>query len=153
MRVRKLLFPILICMSVLVPTAYAATGPSSLSFRTTASHASHEPHAHGRQAQSIRAEARSRQRDATRRAKAKVAPKVAPVPSYLQAIAECESHGDPRAIGGGGAFRGKYQFSYGTWAGVGGTGDPATAPEAEQDMRAAMLYERSGPGQWPVCGQ
>ena len=74
------------------------------------------------------------------------------MPPHLQAIAQCESGGDPRAIGGGGAYRGKYQFSYSTWAGVGGTGDPAAAPEAEQDRRAAMLYARSGPGQWPVCG-
>ena len=150
---RKLLFPVLICMSVLVPAAYAATGPSSLSFETTASATSPKPGADDRRPNDIRAEARAQQRDATRRAKAKVAPKVAPVPAYLQAIAECESHGDPRAIGGGGAYRGKYQFSYGTWAGVGGKGDPAAAPEAEQDMRAAMLYERSGPGQWPICGQ
>ena len=74
------------------------------------------------------------------------------MPPQLQAIAQCESGGDPRAIGGGGAYRGKYQFSYSTWAGVGGTGDPAAAPEAEQDRRAAMLYARSGAGQWPVCG-
>ena len=26
------------------------------------------------------------------------------------------------------------------------------AAEAEQDFRAALLYVRSGPGQWPVCG-
>ncbi|HEY6780666.1 MAG TPA: transglycosylase family protein, partial [Thermoleophilaceae bacterium] len=70
----------------------------------------------------------------------------------LQSIAQCESGGDPHAIGGGGLYRGKYQFTYGTWAGVGGHGDPAAAPESEQDMRAALLYERSGPGQWPVCG-
>ena len=38
----------------------------------------------------------------------------------LQAIAACESGGDPHSIGGGGAFRGKYQFTYGTWASVGG---------------------------------
>ena len=150
---RKLLFPMLISMSVLAPAAYAAVGPSSASIETTASSAPRDPDAKDRRPHDIRDEARAQQRDATRRAKAKVAPKVTPVPSYLQAIAECESHGDPRAIGGGGAFRGKYQFSYGTWAGVGGTGDPAAAPEAEQDMRAAMLYERSGPGQWPVCGQ
>ena len=31
-------------------------------------------------------------------------------------IAACESGGNPRAVGGGGAFRGKYQFDYGTWA-------------------------------------
>ena len=30
----------------------------------------------------------------------------------------------PAAVGGGGAFRGKYQFDYGTWASVGGSGRP-----------------------------
>jgi hypothetical protein len=70
----------------------------------------------------------------------------------LQSIAACESGGNPRAIGGGGAFRGKYQFTYSTWAAVGGSGDPAAAPEAEQDRRAAALLAGSGPGQWPVCG-
>ena len=70
----------------------------------------------------------------------------------LQAIAACESGGNPSAIGGGGAYRGKYQFDYGTWASVGGTGDPAAAPEAEQDKRAAMLLARSGSNPWPVCG-
>lgn len=70
----------------------------------------------------------------------------------LAAIAQCESHDNPRAIGGGGAFRGKYQFDYGTWASVGGHGDPAAAPEWEQDMRAQMLLERAGTSPWPVCG-
>ena len=76
----------------------------------------------------------------------------ATTPAHLQAIAACESGGDPHAIGGGGAYRGKYQFDYGTWASVGGSGDPAAAPEAEQDRRAAMLYARSGSSPWPVCG-
>jgi hypothetical protein len=71
----------------------------------------------------------------------------------LQAIAACESGGNPSAIGGGGSFRGKYQFDYGTWASVGGSGDPAAAPEAEQDARAAALLQRSGTSPWPVCGQ
>jgi hypothetical protein len=70
----------------------------------------------------------------------------------LEAIAQCESGGDPTAIAGGGLYRGKYQFTYGTWQSVGGSGDPAAAPEAEQDRRAAMLLARSGTGQWPVCG-
>lgn len=71
----------------------------------------------------------------------------------LDAIAECESHGDPRAIGGGGLYRGKYQFHRGTWASVGGTGDPARASELEQDRRAAMLIKMSGSNPWPICGQ
>ena len=44
-----------------------------------------------------------------------------------------------------GRYRGKYQFTRETWAAVGGTGDPAAAPEAEQDRRAAMLYAQAGP--------
>jgi hypothetical protein len=36
---------------------------------------------------------------------------------------------------------------------VGGTGDPAAAPESEQDQRAAMLLAKQGPKAWPVCSQ
>jgi hypothetical protein len=87
------------------------------------------------------------------RAKKRAArPKVS-IPPQLQAIAECESHGNPRSIGGGGLYRGKYQMTTSIWASVGGHGDPAAASEREQDLRAALLYNRSGPGQWPVCGQ
>ena len=72
--------------------------------------------------------------------------------SHLQAIAACESGGNPQAVSAGGDYRGKYQFSPATWQAVGGSGDPAAAPEAEQDRRAAMLYAQSGAGQWPNCG-
>ncbi len=80
-------------------------------------------------------------------------PKPVAVPAHLQAIAQCESGGDPTAIGGGGLYRGKYQFSIATWQAVGGKGDPAAASEVEQDRRAVILYNTSGPGQWPVCSQ
>lgn len=70
----------------------------------------------------------------------------------LESIASCESGGDPRIVSADGLYHGKYQFSPDTWESVGGEGLPSEAPEAEQDFRAAMLYERSGPGQWPVCG-
>ncbi len=76
-----------------------------------------------------------------------------PIPSHLAAIAQCESGGNPRAISANGMYRGKYQFSFATWRTVGGKGDPAQASETEQDSRAAMLYRRDGPGQWPVCGR
>jgi hypothetical protein len=71
--------------------------------------------------------------------------------STLESIAECESGGDPHAVSADGSYRGKYQFDYGTWASVGGHGDPATAPEKEQDYRAALLLTRSGSSPWPVC--
>jgi peptidoglycan hydrolase-like protein with peptidoglycan-binding domain len=71
--------------------------------------------------------------------------------STLQRIANCESGGNPGAVGGGGRYRGKYQFDRGTWRAIGGSGDPAAAPEAEQDRRAAMLLARSGTGPWRNC--
>ena len=70
----------------------------------------------------------------------------------LEAIAACESGGDPTIVSSDGSYRGKYQFSFGTWESVGGSGDPAAAPEAEQDYRAALLYAQSGSSPWPVCG-
>jgi hypothetical protein len=70
----------------------------------------------------------------------------------LEAIAACESGGDPTTDTGNG-FYGKYQFTLETWQSVGGTGNPAAAPEAEQDARAAMLYARAGASPWPVCGR
>jgi hypothetical protein len=71
----------------------------------------------------------------------------------LQSIAQCESGGNPSAVSPGGQYRGKYQFSYATWQAMGGSGDPAAAPESVQDAMAAKLYAASGPGQWPVCGR
>lgn len=70
----------------------------------------------------------------------------------LEAIAACESGGDPTAVSSDGSYRGKYQFDYGTWASMGGHGDPAAAPESEQDYRAALLYSQSGSSPWPICG-
>jgi hypothetical protein len=71
----------------------------------------------------------------------------------LSSIAACESGGNPSAVGGGGAYRGKYQFDQQTWESVGGSGDPAAASSAEQDARAAQLYAQRGSSAWPVCGR
>jgi hypothetical protein len=70
----------------------------------------------------------------------------------LEAIASCESGGDPTIVSSDGTYRGKYQFDFGTWESVGGSGDPAAAPEYEQDYRAALLYAQAGSSPWPVCG-
>lgn len=72
--------------------------------------------------------------------------------STLARIAQCESGGNPTAVSPGGRYRGKYQFSRATWRAMGGTGDPAQAPEAEQDQRAAALLAQAGTSPWPVCG-
>ncbi len=72
--------------------------------------------------------------------------------AHLRAIAACESGGNPGAVSAGGLYRGKYQFDRRTWESVGGRGDPAAAPEIEQDWRAHLLYQRRGAQPWPVCG-
>lgn len=78
---------------------------------------------------------------------------VQPLRAVLRRIAMCESGGNPRAISPGGDYRGKFQFDLSTWNSVGGRGDPAAAPEVEQDERAAILYRSAGPERWPVCGR
>ena len=59
---------------------------------------------------------------------------------------------DSIAVSADGSYRGLFQFDSGTWASVGGSGDPAAAPVAEQDYRAALLYSRGGSSPWPICG-
>ena len=63
------------------------------------------------------------------------------------AIAKCESGGNP-SINTGNGYYGMYQFSLPTWRSVGGSGLPSDASVEEQTMRARMLQQRSGWGQW-----
>lgn len=76
-----------------------------------------------------------------------------PIPAALHAIARCESGGNAAAVSANGLYRGLFQFDRGTWASVGGVGDPAAASREEQYRRAAMLYARAGAAPWPVCGR
>ncbi len=71
--------------------------------------------------------------------------------AVLDAIARCESGGNPSAVSPGGTYRGKYQFDRGTWRSLGGKGDPAKASERRQDRLAAKLYARAGTAPWPNC--
>lgn len=68
------------------------------------------------------------------------------------ALADCESGGNPSTNTGNGYY-GMYQFSLPTWQSVGGSGLPSNASASEQTMRAKILHDRSGPGQWPTCGK
>ena len=70
----------------------------------------------------------------------------------LERIAQCESGGNPSAVSADGTYRGKYQFDRETWRAMGGSGDPADAPEAEQDRIAAALLAQRGTAPWPACG-
>jgi resuscitation-promoting factor RpfB len=69
------------------------------------------------------------------------------------ALANCESGGNPKAYNPAGPFYGLYQFMESTWHAVGGVGLPTDASPNEQTYRAQILYNRSGRGQWPVCGR
>jgi hypothetical protein len=71
----------------------------------------------------------------------------------LRAIAACESGHNPRAVGGGGIYRGLFQFNASAWAAAGGSGDPSRASVREQYLRAAITYTRRGAQPWPVCGR
>jgi peptidoglycan hydrolase-like protein with peptidoglycan-binding domain len=73
--------------------------------------------------------------------------------TVLAQIAQCESGGDPAAISPSGEYRGKYQFSVETWEALGGTGDPAAAPEDVQDSYAVKLYTARGLAPWPACAE
>jgi len=68
-----------------------------------------------------------------------------------QALAQCESSGNPRAVSASGRFHGLYQFSIPTWQAMGGTGLPSEASPREQRERAVALQARWGWGQWPAC--
>jgi hypothetical protein len=164
---RKVLVPALAASAALAPAvAIAATKDNqtqdnvALATTTPTNELRHAAHyklvnaarlaRHARQ-DAARKKARKRAK-ARAQARKRAAASASVASPQLQAIAACESGGNPQAIGGGGAYRGKYQFDYGTWASVGGSGDPAAAPEAEQDRRAQMLLDRSGTSPWPVCG-
>lgn len=88
------------------------------------------------------------------------APADAPTPAQWAALRACESDGDYTAVSGSGRYFGAYQFHQSTWdwlARISGRSEavgqpPSEASPALQDALARLLWQRSGPGQWPVCG-
>ena len=69
------------------------------------------------------------------------------------ALAQCESGGDPTIVSSGGSYHGLYQFSDSTWQAMGGSGSASDASAEEQTYRAQLLWDASGAGQWPACGK
>jgi hypothetical protein len=70
---------------------------------------------------------------------------------HWQGVADCESGGN-WSINTGNGYYGGVQFSLETWRSVGGSGYPHQNSAGEQAYRADILRQRSGLGQWPVCG-
>ena len=73
---------------------------------------------------------------------------------WARRTAECESGGNPRAIGGGGAYRGAFQFLRSTWKSSPKSpgGDPIRYTYRVQAVVAIMLKRQMGTRPWPVCG-
>jgi hypothetical protein len=73
---------------------------------------------------------------------------------WAHSTAQCESGGDPNAIGGGGAYRGAFQFTRSTWktSPKSPGGDPIAYPYKTQAVVAVLLMHDVGTGPWPVCG-
>jgi len=69
-----------------------------------------------------------------------------------EALADCESHGNPKSVSSNGLYHGLYQFNVSMWQRMGGIGLPSEATPREQTYRAILLYKRSGADQWPACG-
>ena len=145
---RRLFVVPMLFLIVLAPAAVAATGlPPVPPVQSVAEDA---PPADFGEARTERRQAEARVDRRERRSRAKAQAPV--VPPVLQAIAACESGGNPRAVSADGRYHGLFQFDQTTWNSVGGEGDPAAASVAEQVKRAEILYAQAGPGQWPVCG-
>jgi hypothetical protein len=73
---------------------------------------------------------------------------------WAHRTSECESGGNPKAIGGGGRYRGAFQFMRSTWKSSPKSpgGDPVAYPYRTQALVAVLLKRRDGAGHWPVCG-
>jgi hypothetical protein len=73
---------------------------------------------------------------------------------WARRTSECESGGDPDAIGGGGDYRGAFQFTRPTWRNAPKSpgGDPIRYRWKTQAVVAVSLKRRDGANHWPVCG-
>jgi resuscitation-promoting factor RpfA len=71
-------------------------------------------------------------------------------PDTWAKLRACESSGN-YAINTGNGYYGAYQFSAGTWRGMGYQGLASEADPAVQDQAALRLYEARGWQPWPGC--
>jgi hypothetical protein len=73
--------------------------------------------------------------------------------SKMDALARCESGGNPTIVSRNGRYYGAFQFALGTWRSVGYEGTPIDYSYEVQREAAIKLQQRSGWGQWPTCSR
>lgn len=73
------------------------------------------------------------------------------LPMPPERIKRCESGGDYRAVNRSSGAGGAWQIMETTWRALGGTGHAEDASPAEQDMRAAMLWDGGRGARAWVC--
>jgi len=73
---------------------------------------------------------------------------------WAHETSDCESGSDPNAIGGGGVYRGAFQFMRSTWKAAPKSpgGDPIAYTYRTQAVVAVLLKRADGADHWPVCG-
>lgn len=75
---------------------------------------------------------------------------------WLRRTGDCETRGYARAasyrVNIGNGYFGRYQFSASTARAAGYTKLPHRTWRYEQDVRTLRWRNRSGAGQWPICG-
>jgi hypothetical protein len=73
---------------------------------------------------------------------------------WAHKVSYCESHNNPRAVGGGGRYRGAFQFTRNAWntSPKSPGGDPIRYAWKTQAAVAVLLKHRDGTRPWPVCG-
>jgi hypothetical protein len=73
---------------------------------------------------------------------------------WAHRTSDCESGSDPKAVGGGGTYRGAFQFTLRTWrhAPKSPGGDPVRYRWRTQAVVAVLLKHHEGTSPWPVCG-
>lgn len=73
---------------------------------------------------------------------------------WANRTARCESGRDPKAVGGGGKYRGAFQFRKDTWRAAPKSpgGDPVRYTYKTQAVVAVALKRKDGAHHWPTCG-
>ncbi len=73
---------------------------------------------------------------------------------WANRTARCESGRNPKAVGGGGKYRGAFQFRKDTWRAAPKSpgGDPVRYSYKTQAVVAVALKRKDGAHHWPSCG-